>query len=177
VNACRIDAVDKWCLRTLLGIKPHQFVRNEEVRRITKQPNLTVIIQSWRLSIFGHIARMDDDAHAKMILMAPPPENWNSVVMVAGICNSVSGGVLFNIPPRWRWRISVQYAPGIAGEGQSSVPFPSPHASSCRTRQLLPSLLITRRRDAIVMAVVPVDRSLRRSLVQQRTSRLIALAV
>jgi len=29
------------------------FVRNEEVRRITKQPNLTAIIQSRRLSIFG----------------------------------------------------------------------------------------------------------------------------
>jgi len=45
-------------------------------RRITKQPNLTAIIQSRRLSIFGHIARMDDDADAKMILTAPPPANW-----------------------------------------------------------------------------------------------------
>jgi len=48
----------------------------KEVRRITKQPNLTAIIQSRRVSIFGHIARMDDDADAKMILTAPPPENW-----------------------------------------------------------------------------------------------------
>ena len=76
MNACRIDALDQWCLRTLLGTKWHQYVRNEEVRRITKQPNLTAIIQSQRLSIFGHIARMDDDADAKMILMATPPENW-----------------------------------------------------------------------------------------------------
>jgi len=100
------------------------------------------------------------------------------VVTVAGICNSVGGGVLFNIPPRWRWQISVQYAPCISGEGQSSVPFPSPHASSCRTRQLPPSLLIIRRRDAIVTAVVRVtaDRCNDR-LVQPRTSRLIALAV
>jgi len=44
-----------------------------------------------------------------------------SVVTVAGICNSVGGGVLFNIPPRWRWRISVQYAPCNAGEGESSA--------------------------------------------------------
>jgi len=56
---------------TLLGIKWQQFVRNEEVRRITKQPNLTAIIQSRRLSIFLYIARMDDDADAEMILMAP----------------------------------------------------------------------------------------------------------
>ena len=65
-------------MRTLLAIKWHQFVRNEEVRRITKQPNLAAIIQSRRLSIVGHIARMDDDADAKMVLMAPPPENWNT---------------------------------------------------------------------------------------------------
>ena len=61
-----------------------------------------------------------------------------SVVTVAGICNSVGDGVLFDIPPRWR----VQYAPCIAG--QSSVPFPSPHASSQCTRQPPPPLLIIR---------------------------------
>jgi len=76
VDASRIDAVDQWCLRTLLGIRWHQFVCNEEVRRITKQPDLTAIIQSRRLSMFGHIAHMDDDADAKMILTAPLPENW-----------------------------------------------------------------------------------------------------
>jgi len=43
---------------------------------MTMQPNLTAIIQSRRLSIFGHIAHMDDDADAKMILTAPLPENW-----------------------------------------------------------------------------------------------------
>jgi len=76
VDPRRIDALDQWYLRTLLGIKWHQFVCNEEVRRKTKQPNLTAIIHSQRLSIFGHIARMDDDAVAKMILTAPLPENW-----------------------------------------------------------------------------------------------------
>ena len=65
-----------------------------------------------------------------------------SVVTVAGICNSVGGGVLFDIPPRcWlRWR--VQHEPCIAG--QSSVPFPSHQASSQRTRQPPPPLLIIR---------------------------------
>ena len=73
----------------------------------------------------------------------------SGVVTVTGICNSVGGSVLFDVPPRcqcrWRWR--VQYAPCIAG--QSSVPFPSPYASSQRTHQPLPPLLITTtRRDA-----------------------------
>ena len=43
-----------------------------DVGRITKQLNITAIIQSWRLSIFVHIARTD----AKVILAAPPPYNW-----------------------------------------------------------------------------------------------------
>ena len=45
------------------------------VRRITKQLKLTPIIQSQRFSILGHIARMDDDADAKMILTPSTPEN------------------------------------------------------------------------------------------------------
>jgi len=36
VDARRIDALDQWCLRTMLGIKWHQFVHNE-MRRITNQ--------------------------------------------------------------------------------------------------------------------------------------------
>jgi len=70
-DACRIDALNQWCLRTLPGVRWDQFVHNEEVMRITKQLNLTAIIQSRRLSIFAHIALMDDDADAKMILTAP----------------------------------------------------------------------------------------------------------
>jgi len=45
---------------------------NEEVRRITKQPDLTAILYSKHLSLLGHTARMhDDDADAQMILTAP----------------------------------------------------------------------------------------------------------
>jgi len=52
LDACRIDALDQWCLRPLLGIKWHHYVRSDEVRRITKQLNLTAIIQS--LHIWAH---------------------------------------------------------------------------------------------------------------------------
>jgi len=37
-----------------------------------KQPKLTAIIQSRRLTLFGHIARVDDNADAKRILLASP---------------------------------------------------------------------------------------------------------
>jgi len=56
----------------LLGIKWYQFVRNDDVRRLTKQPKLTAIIQSRRLTLFGHIMCMDDNADTKRILLASP---------------------------------------------------------------------------------------------------------
>jgi len=75
-DACKIDALNQWCLRMLLGIKWYQFVRNDDVRRLTKQPKLTAIIQSCRLTLFRHIMRMDDSADAKRILLASPPADW-----------------------------------------------------------------------------------------------------
>jgi len=75
-DAHRIDALDQCCLRMLLGIKWYQFVRNDDVQRLTKQPKLTAIIQSRRLILFGHIMRMDDNADTKTILLASPPTDW-----------------------------------------------------------------------------------------------------
>jgi len=46
------------------------------VRRLTKQPQLTAIIYSCRLTLFGHIACMDDNADAKRILLAFPLADW-----------------------------------------------------------------------------------------------------
>ena len=44
--------------------------------RLTKQPKLTAIIQSRRLTLFGHIMCMDVNADAKRILLASPPADW-----------------------------------------------------------------------------------------------------
>jgi len=41
----KIGAFDQWCLRMLSGIKWYQFVSNDNVRRLTKQPKLIAIIQ------------------------------------------------------------------------------------------------------------------------------------
>jgi len=75
-DARKINALDQWCLRMLLGIKWYQFVRNDDVRRLTKQPKLTAIIQSHWLTLFGHIMRMDDNADAKRFLLASPSADW-----------------------------------------------------------------------------------------------------
>jgi len=53
MDARKIDALGQWCLRMLLGIKWYQFVRNDDVRRLTKQPisksaidrSLTLLLQ------------------------------------------------------------------------------------------------------------------------------------
>ena len=64
------------CLRMLLGIKWHQFLQNNKVWRLVGQPKLTAIVQSCRLTLFGHIARMDDNADAKNIVSTLPPKDW-----------------------------------------------------------------------------------------------------
>jgi len=46
------------------------------VRRLTKQPKLTAIIQLCWLTLFGHIMRMDDNADAKRILLASLLADW-----------------------------------------------------------------------------------------------------
>ena len=60
-DVLKIDALDQWCLRKLLGIKWYHHMRNDEVRRTTGQPRLSAIVQAQRLSLFGHIARMPDE--------------------------------------------------------------------------------------------------------------------
>ena len=64
-DARKIDALDQWYLRMLLGIRWYQFVRNDDVRRITKQPKLTAIIQSayriWAYYAHGRQRRCQED--------------------------------------------------------------------------------------------------------------------
>jgi len=76
VDIQRIDAVDQRCLRKILDIRWHDFVRNADIRRITNQPPLSSIIKSRRLTFFGHLARTDENADASQATFEPPPENW-----------------------------------------------------------------------------------------------------
>jgi len=54
-DAQNIKAFDQWCLLMLLGIKWHKFVSNDEVRRLTGQPNLTAIVLSRHLALMGTV--------------------------------------------------------------------------------------------------------------------------
>ena len=67
----RIDAVDRWCLQTILDIRQHDFVRNADIHRITSQPPLLSIIKSRRLTFSGHLAWMDEIADASQAIFEP----------------------------------------------------------------------------------------------------------
>jgi len=75
-DARRINALCQWCLRMLLSIKWYHTIFNDEVRRQTNQSLLTEIIQAQRLTLFGHIAGMDNNVDAKQILTSSPSVYW-----------------------------------------------------------------------------------------------------
>ena len=58
------DAVNQWCLRKILYICWHDFVRNADTCRITNEPSLSSITKSHRLTFFGQLAQMDENADA-----------------------------------------------------------------------------------------------------------------
>jgi len=66
----RIDVLDQWCLRRILGFKWSDFVKNEDVSHATQQPPLSSIVKTHRLSLFGHIARMNDRMSQQMLAVS-----------------------------------------------------------------------------------------------------------
>jgi len=50
------------------------------VRRLTEQPPLTSIIQKRRLTLFGHLVRMDESIDARRILTAVQESEWRRPV-------------------------------------------------------------------------------------------------
>jgi len=59
-----------------VDIRWHNFVRNADIHHITNQTPLSSIIKSRRLTFFGHLARMNENADASQAIFEPPPENW-----------------------------------------------------------------------------------------------------
>jgi len=80
VDARKVDALDQWRLRIILDIRWYHLVSNCEVRRLTEQPPLTTIIQKRRLTLFGHLVRMDESADARRFLTAVPQSEWRRPV-------------------------------------------------------------------------------------------------
>ena len=74
-DVLKIDALDQWCLRKLLGIKWYHHLRNDKMRT-TGQSRLLAIVQARHLSLCGHIALTTDETDAKKITTSSSSENW-----------------------------------------------------------------------------------------------------
>jgi len=71
-------ALDQWCLRMILDIRWYHRLSNCEVRRLTKQPPLTTIVDHTGKKT--HAVRMDESADARRILTAVPQSDWRRPV-------------------------------------------------------------------------------------------------
>ena len=71
-----------WCSGPMVSTKNpgHSLawlcIRNADIRRITNQPPLSSITKSRRLTVFAHLAWMDENADASQAICEAPPENW-----------------------------------------------------------------------------------------------------
>ena len=92
----RLVAVDQWCLRRILA----QLCQKADIHHITNQPPLLFIIKSRRLTFFGHLARMDENADSSQAIFEPLPENWRR-------------------PPGWphtTWMKNINHKIGLSGD-------------------------------------------------------------
>jgi len=93
VDAQCINALDQWCLRRILDIRWHDFIRNDVVHQMTQQSSLSSIVKSRWLSLF----RMNELADAaNRILFVQLLDNWRRPpgrphsTWVENICNRLS---------------------------------------------------------------------------------------
>jgi len=79
-----LDAFHQKCLRQLLGIRRYDRVRNDEVLQRTDLTSLSNLLSRQCISVFRHVARLDDVTPANMALQLhinvslnrPPDRMW-----------------------------------------------------------------------------------------------------
>jgi len=79
-----LDAFHQKCPRQLLGIRWYDRVRNDEVLRRTGLTSLSHLLSRRRISVFGHVARLNDVTPANVALQLlvnlslnrPPDRTW-----------------------------------------------------------------------------------------------------
>jgi len=74
-DVLKIDALDQWCLRRLLGIKWYHHVRNDEVRRTTTPVGHCPSMASFSVRPHCKYARRDR-CQDRSTITASPSENW-----------------------------------------------------------------------------------------------------
>ena len=84
-----------WCRRSAALAEIASIVLVAELRQLSEQHVLTLMIQTWHLSLFGHITQIDDNVDEKM-LTTSPVEEWKRPPGVT------SCGYMYEDSPRWR---------------------------------------------------------------------------
>ena len=93
-----LDAFHQKCLRQLLGIRWYDRVRNDEVLQRNGLTLLFHLLSRRRISVFGHVARLDDNTpanvalqlHINVSLNRPPDRMWRRPPVVHGTSGSTS---------------------------------------------------------------------------------------
>jgi hypothetical protein len=62
--------LDSFEMRRITGFRWNDFVRNEEIRRMTEQAPVTLRMKRTRLKWFGHVERMGEERQVKRIWKA-----------------------------------------------------------------------------------------------------------
>ena len=76
----KVDAFDQWCLRRICNVRWSDHVTNVEIRWRTSQPPLSQAVTRRRLTLFGHVARMDRHHDTSRALRAKVPRSWKLTI-------------------------------------------------------------------------------------------------
>ena len=66
----RLDALEMAMLRSILGVRWDDFVRNSAIRERLSQPPVSLKLRRARMKWFGHVERMGDGRQVKKIMNA-----------------------------------------------------------------------------------------------------------
>ena len=66
----RLDAFEMRMLRSIMGVRWDDFVRNEDIRRRLCQPPVSIKLKKARMKWFGHVERMGEERQVKRVMHA-----------------------------------------------------------------------------------------------------------
>ena len=85
----RLDAFEMRMLRTIIGVRWDDFVRNDDIRERLCQPPVSMKLRRARMKWFGHVERMGEERQVKRIMNAEmegrrpvgrPRTRWKNVM-------------------------------------------------------------------------------------------------
>ena len=95
----RLDAFEMGMLRSIVGVRWDDFVRNVDIREMLSQPPVSLKLRKARMKWFGHLERMSDERQVKRISQAEmqgrrpagrPRTRWRDVLRRDLECSGLS---------------------------------------------------------------------------------------